>query len=89
MLGTNTSEHNPTVKAVGFDDKMLHVTLNDGRIISAPLSWFPRLLNADKKALSNWESCAGGHGIHWTEIDEDLSVAGLLRGQPSVEARKM
>lgn len=87
MLGTNTSEYNPTVKTVGFDEKMLHVTLNDGRIISVPLSWFPRLEKADKKALQNWETCAGGHGIHWEEIDEDIGVEGLLKGQSSAECR--
>lgn len=81
MLGTDISGHEPTVKTVGFDDKMLHVTLNDGRIISAPLAWFPRLASADKKALMKWEPCAGGHGIHWEEINEDLSIAGLLRGE--------
>ncbi|MCF6346327.1 MAG: DUF2442 domain-containing protein [Thiomicrorhabdus sp.] len=54
------------------------VELLDGRTISAPLVWFPRLLQAAQEQLSNWELL--GDGIHWPEIDEDLSVTGLLAG---------
>jgi hypothetical protein len=61
----------------------LIVNLKDGRTISVPLAWFPRLLNATPTERSNWELLGEGEGIHWPDIDEDLSVAGLLRGTPA------
>jgi hypothetical protein len=57
----------------------LAVSLKDGRQISAPLDWFPRLKSASPVERADWETCAAGHGIHWPKIDEDLSVEGLLR----------
>lgn len=63
---------------VWFDSSMLHVRLTDGREISAPLEWFPRLRDADEKARGNWRLVGDGVGIHWEDLDEDLSVAGLL-----------
>lgn len=57
----------------------LAVVLKDGRQISAPLDWFPRLKSASAADRAEWEPCAAGHGIHWPKIDEDLSVEGLLR----------
>jgi hypothetical protein len=58
----------------------LVVGLTDGRTISAPLVWFPRLLAASAQQRAHWELLGNGEGIHWPEIDEDLSVEGLLRG---------
>ena len=58
----------------------LIVRLRDGRTISAPLSWFPRLLNATPEQRANFELLGDGEGIHWPDTDEDLSVAGILRG---------
>ena len=58
----------------------LIISLRDGRKITAPLSWFPRLARADANARATWEFSAAGFGIHWPLIDEDLSVEGLLRG---------
>jgi hypothetical protein len=55
------------------------VTLSDGRVVSVPLVWFPRLANASRRERSNWELIGGGIGIHWGAIDEDISVASLLR----------
>lgn len=55
----------------------------DGRTITVPLAWFPRLLKATPEQLSKWETCGGGYGIHWSEIDEDISTEGLLRGAPA------
>lgn len=66
-----------------MSDSALSVTLRDGRVVSATLSWFPRLQNASPQHRSVWELSAAGHGIHWPLIDEDLSVAGLLRGSPA------
>jgi hypothetical protein len=68
---------------VDVTDDALIVLLRDGRTVSAPLSWFPRLQKATPKQRCSWNPSAAGHGIHWPEIDEDLSVEGLLRGQPA------
>ena len=64
----------------------LTVDLIDGRTISAPLAWYPRLLHATPEQRGRWEPCAGGYGIHWPDIDEDLSTEGLLRGAPAPRA---
>ncbi|HKS27195.1 MAG TPA: DUF2442 domain-containing protein [Pyrinomonadaceae bacterium] len=61
----------------------LSVRLMDGRTISVPLVWYPRLLNATEAQRKNWQIVGGGYGIHWDEIDEDLSTEGLLRGAPA------
>ena len=71
------------VQEVSFQKKNLVVSLKDGRAISAPLIWYPRLLNATKAQRENWQVCGGGYGIHWPDIDEDLSTEGLLRGLPA------
>lgn len=68
---------------VRCDAHSLIVDLMDGRTISVPLAWYPRLLHASVDARAKWERCAGGYGIHWPEIDEDLSTEGLLRGAPA------
>ena len=70
------------VTDVGFTEDELSVALMDGRKISVPLAWYPRLLNATATQRSNWE-VSGGYGIHWLEIDEDLSTEGLLRDAPA------
>jgi Protein of unknown function (DUF2442) len=70
------------VDDVRIRDDRLEVTLRDGRRISAPLSWFPRLEAATEADRAKWEVCATGYGIHWPWIDEDLSVDGLLKGAP-------
>ena len=57
----------------------LRVTLSDGRVVSVPLVWFPRLAGASAREQSEWELIGGGIGIHWEAIDEDISVASLLR----------
>jgi hypothetical protein len=59
------------------------VELADGRTVSAPLAWYPRLLHATPQQRSNCVIAGAGYGIHWPEIDEDLSVEGLLRGGPA------
>ena len=65
----------------------LIVRLQDGRTISVPLAWYPRLLNASPKQRRNWQVAGGGYGIHWPDLDEDLSVEGLLRGAPAPHVR--
>lgn len=76
------------VEVVYFTRDSLVVDLIDGRTISAPLTWYPKLLKASPQERSHWEICGGGYGIHWPELDEDLSVEGLLRGSPSPLAKK-
>jgi Protein of unknown function (DUF2442) len=74
------------VKTVKFENDSLCVDLMDGRSISVPLVWYPRLLKATKKQLKNWRTIGAGFGIHWPDLDEDLSVEGLLRGIPAPNA---
>jgi hypothetical protein len=71
------------VKDVHFTEDTLSVDLFDGRTITVPLAWYPRLLHATPTQRNNWEICGGGYGIHWPDIDEDLSTEGLLRGAPA------
>jgi len=66
--------------AVDFTDEMMQVTLTDGRVIGVPLVWFPTLYKATDEQRANYRIGAGGRGLHWSELDEDLSVAGLLAG---------
>lgn len=75
----------PRATAVEVTDDELSVTLADGRRLRVPLVWYPRLLHAVAAQRRNWELIGDGQGIHWPEIDEDLSVAGLLAGTPSQE----
>jgi hypothetical protein len=71
------------VKGVHFTEDSISVDLMDGRTISVPLVWYPRLLHASDKQRQNWKITGGGFGIHWPDIDEDLSTEGLLRGAPA------
>jgi hypothetical protein len=70
------------VRDVHMDDECLTVDLMDGRSITVPLAWYPRLLSATSEQRRHWEMAGGGYGIHWPDIDEDLSTEGLLRGGP-------
>lgn len=67
-----------------LEDSLL-VDLNDGRSISAPLSWYPRLFHGTKEERNHWEIIGNGTGIHWPDLDEDLSVESILAGRPSME----
>ena len=75
--------------AVGLHvtEDTLAVDLSDGRTISVPLGWYPRLEHANPEELSNWRFIGKGQGIHWEELDEDISVEGLLAGKPSGESQ--
>jgi len=66
----------------------LTVDLTDGRSISVPLGWYPRLEHASSEERANWTLVGKGEGIHWTDIDEDISVKGLLAGKPSGESQE-
>ncbi len=71
------------VASVETSEDELSVRLMDGRTISVPLAWYPRLLHATAEQRQNWEIAGGGYGIHWPDVDEDLSTEGLLRGAPA------
>jgi hypothetical protein len=73
----------PRVKAVAVDEYRLSVELMDGRVISVPLAWYPRLANATWEERGHWEIAGGGYGIHWPDLDEDLSTEGMLGGAPA------
>ena len=77
------------VMHVSSTDDLLVVEPEDGRTISAPLAWYPRLLHASQKDRDHWEVSGAGFGIYWPTIDEDLSVEGLLRGAPAPRVRVM
>ena len=68
------------VNSVAFQAEYLSVTLDDGRIIQAPLSWYPTLFHATKTQIKTWKPCGAGRGIHWPLLDYHLSIEGLLRG---------
>jgi len=70
------------VADVSFDDASLSVRLKDGRTISVPLARYPRLLHANAEQRGNWKITVSGYGIHWPDLDEDISTEGLLRGGP-------
>ena len=74
------------VSDVRCDDDSLTVDLMDGRTIIVPLAWYPRLAGGSAEQRANWELCGGGYGIHWPDLDEDLSTEGLLRGAPAPKA---
>ncbi len=80
-MSTLAVEIHPLAQSVEFTDDDLIVSLIDGRKVTVPLLWFPSLSNARKSQLENYELLGDGEGIHWPKIDEDLSVAGLLRGE--------
>ncbi|MFA6507035.1 MAG: DUF2442 domain-containing protein [Treponemataceae bacterium] len=82
-MGILAESADERVKAVRFDDDTMSVDLMDGRTISVPIAWYPRLMEADSAKRDHWEPSAGGFGIHWPLIDEDLSTEGLLRGIPA------
>jgi len=75
------------VAGVRFEDERLIVDLADGRTIAVPLDWYPRLADATPEQRNNWEVAGAGFGIHWPEIDEDLSTSGLLKGIPAPSRR--
>ena len=84
ILAPNADER---VKDLRVTADSLVVDLLDGRTISVPLSWYPRLAEATARQRENWEVAGGGYGIHWPELDEDISTEGLLRGAPAPRVR--
>ncbi len=78
----------PEALSVSLTDDTLSVDLSDGRSISVPIAWFPRLLYSTAQERNNWRLIGKGQGIHWEDIDEDISVEGLIAGRPSGESQE-
>ena len=87
-MSTLTSANSPRAVSVEITEDTLTISLVDGRIVSVPISWYPRLSNALPEHRAVWEFIGGGHGIHWPELDEDISVENVLLGQPSGEGAR-
>ena len=77
----------PTALQVDVSDDTLTVELKDGRTVSVPVSWYPRLENATESERRSWELIGGGNGVHWEGVDEDISIEALLAGKPSNESQ--
>ena len=78
----------PDALNVLLTDDTLSVDLSDGCSISVPIAWFPRLLHSSEEERNNWRLIGRGMGIHWEDIDEDISIEGLLAGRPSGESQE-
>lgn len=87
-MSTLTLNTEPLAVDVTFSDETFRVTLEDGRELSVPIEWFPRLRRATPDQRRNWRFIGRGEGIHWPEIDEDVSVLGLLAGFGDTTKRK-
>ena len=82
-MNISTKVADERVSDVRFEDDRLIVDLADGRTIAVPVAWYPRLADATAAQRARWEIAGAGYGIHWPDIDEDLSTEGLLRGAPA------
>ncbi|MGI8906285.1 MAG: DUF2442 domain-containing protein [Candidatus Sumerlaeaceae bacterium] len=82
-MSTSVNTADERVRSVHFSEDSLCVGLMDGRTICVPLAWFPRLFHASTDQLNNWKVAAAGYGLHWPDLDEDLSTEGMLRGAPA------
>jgi hypothetical protein len=89
-MSTSALRAGERATAVRFSETTLSVDLVDGRTITVPIAWYPRLLGATAVQRANWQFTGGGFGIHWPEIDEDLSTEGLLQGlaDPALRVKK-
>ncbi len=85
MSISKTGAREALAQRIVVDDDSLTVELNDGRTIATPLAWFPRLLHGTADERANWRLIGSGEGIHWPDLDEDVSIASLLAGRQSSE----
>jgi uncharacterized protein DUF2442 len=88
MTSSATDETSGPVQNVHVTSKALEVVLRDGRTLSVPLKWYPRLAHGSPRERQHWRLIGDGIGIHWPDLDEDISIAGLLAGLPSGESTK-
>lgn len=77
----------PQIQQVAVSNELLTVDLSDGRIVAVPLAWYPRLLHGTVAERENWQLTGGQAGIHWPDLDEDISLKNILLGQPSGESQ--
>ncbi len=77
----------PSIEDVSVTEDTLSIDLSDGRTVSVPTAWYPRLTHATPNEKKNWRLIGRGHGIHWEDIDEDISIESLLAGKPSGESQ--
>jgi hypothetical protein len=75
------------IRTVWFDERTLFVELSDGRTVGTPIAWYPRLAKASLSARQNWRLIAEGEGVHWPDVDEDLSLEGMLAGRAAPGAQ--
>ncbi len=85
-MNTLLIDHDVCASAVSFSEEAMRVSLDDGRTISIPLAWYPRLHHGTKSERMNFELIGDGEGVHWPELDEDISVEGLIAGRRSSES---
>ncbi len=88
MSSSTTEVRVAEAQHVHIDDEALTVDLTDGRTVSVPLAWYPRLLHGSSEERSHWRLIGRGEGIHWPDLDEDLSMEGLLAGRASAESQR-
>ncbi|HEY7543470.1 MAG TPA: DUF2442 domain-containing protein [Blastocatellia bacterium] len=86
-IGDSTLTVEAKAQAVRVDNDTLAVDLTDGRTISVPLAWYPRLLHGTAEERNNWRFIGDNEGIHWPDLDEDISIENLLMGKPSSESQ--
>jgi Protein of unknown function (DUF2442) len=86
-MSSSTADQTVTAANVRVEVDTLTVELSDGRVLSVPIAWYPRLLHGTADERKKWQFIAGGRGIHWPEIDEDVSVENMLAGKQSGESQ--
>jgi hypothetical protein len=87
MSSSTVESHVPTAANIRIEADAITLELSDGRVISAPIAWYPRLLNGTQDERNNWRLVGAGRGIHWPDLDEDISVENILAGKPSGESQ--
>ena len=85
-MSTLVTERDVFAESVRFSDDAMTVSLDDGRALTVPLAWYPRLLHGTKSEREKYQLIGDGEGIHWPDLDEDISVEGLLAGKRSAES---
>ena len=88
MITSTIEVQIPNAEVVTVTEDSLTADLSDGRTISVPLAWYPRLVHATQNERDNWELIGDGQGIRWPDLDEDVSIAGLIAGHPSGESQR-
>jgi hypothetical protein len=86
-MSSSTADLQAAATNVRVDDERLTVELDDGRVLSAPIAWYPRLAHGTPTERGQWRLIGGGRGIHWQVLDEDISIENLLAGKPSGESQ--